>query len=170
MSTVKVATEVDARGGILVGDDGSPASQEGVRWAADLAGRLGETLHVVRAWSISSAPRPASATGGYVPPLTDFEQAVLDRLREDVAAAGVSEGDAVQLHVVHGAAGRRLLEAAAHADMLVVGTRGAGGFLGLRMGSTADQVMRHAPCPVVVVPVHGDDDPDDLDTQVLAAD
>ena len=60
--------------------------------------------------------------------------------------------------------------AAAHADMLVVGTRGAGGFLGLRMGSTADQVMRHAPCPVVVVPVQGDDDPDDLDTQVLATD
>lgn len=167
MSTVKVATTVDARGGILVGDDGSPASLEGVRWAASLAQRLGETLHVVRAWAISSAPRPASATGGYVPPLTDFEAAVLDRLRADVNGAGVAEGEGVQLHVVHGSAGRRLLEAAAGADMLVVGTRGAGGFLGLRMGSTADQVMRHAPCPVVVVPVHGDDDPDDLDTQVL---
>jgi nucleotide-binding universal stress UspA family protein len=168
MSTVKVATTVDARGGILVGDDGSPASLEGVRWAASLARRLGETLHVVRAWAISSAPRPASATGGYVPPLTDFEAAVLDRLRADVSGAGVVPGEGVRLHVVHGAAGRRLLEAAAGADMLVVGTRGAGGFLGLRMGSTADQVMRHAPCPVVVVPVHGDDDPDDLDTQVLA--
>lgn len=166
MSTVKVATTVDARGGILVGDDGSPASLEGVRWAASLARRLGETLHVVRAWAISSAPRPASATGGYVPPLTDFETAVLDRLRADVRGAGVTEGEGVQLHVVHGAAGRRLLEAAAGADMLVVGTRGAGGFLGLRMGSTADQVMRHAPCPVVVVPVHGDDDPDDLDSQL----
>ncbi len=166
MSTVKVATTVDARGGILVGDDGSPASLEGVRWAASLAQRLGETLHVVRAWAISSAPRPASATGGYVPPLTDFEAAVLDRLRADVRAAGVPESESVRLHVVHGAAGRRLLEAAAGADMLVVGTRGAGGFLGLRMGSTADQVMRHAPCPVVVVPVHGDDDPDDLDSQL----
>lgn len=170
MSTVTVATTVDAQGGILVGDDGSPASQEGVRWAARLAGRLGETLHVVRAWSISSAPRPATATGGYVPPLTDFEQAVLDKLRADVAAVGVEEGGTVQLHVVHGAAGRRLLEAAVGADMLVVGTRGAGGFLGLRMGSTADQVVRHAPCPVVVVPVHGDDDPADLDTQVLTGD
>ena len=167
MSTVAVVTSVDTEGGILVGDDGSPASREAVRWAARLAGRLGTTLHVVRSWAISSAPRPASATGGYVPPLTDFEQAVRERLEADVASLGLPEGTDLRLHVLHGPAGRRLVEASAHAEMLVVGTRGAGGFLGLRMGSTADQVMRHAQCPVVVVPVAGADDPDDLDSQLL---
>lgn len=167
MSTVEVVTSIDIHGGILVGDDGSPASRQAVRWAAGLAGRLGAPLHVVRSWAISSAPRPATATGGYVPPLTDFEQAVLDRLRADVDSLELPEGTDLQLHVLHGPAGRRLVEASEHAEMLVVGTRGAGGFLGLRMGSTADQVMRHAHCPVVVVPVPGADDPDDLDTQLL---
>ena len=68
--------------------------------------------------------------------------------------------------MLHGPAGRRLLEASEHVDMLVIGTRGAGGFLGLHLGSTADQVVRHARCPVVVVPVEGADDPPDLDTQL----
>ena len=46
-----------------------------------------------------------------------------------------------------------LLHAAAGAHLLVVARRGAGGFRGLGFGSTADQVVRHSPCPVVVVPV-----------------
>ena len=47
-----------------------------------------------------------------------------------------------------------------------MGARGVGGFMGLRLGSTADQVVHHAPCPVVVVPVDGSDDPVELDTQL----
>ena len=52
------------------------------------------------------------------------------------------------------------------AEMLVVGTRGEGGFRGLLFGSTADQVVRHAKRPVVVVPVTGSDDPADPDVQL----
>jgi nucleotide-binding universal stress UspA family protein len=58
---------------------------------------------------------------------------------------------AVHLHVVHGPAAHVLLAAARHADLLVVGDRGIGGFLGLLLGSTAEQVLRHAPCAVAVV-------------------
>ena len=61
----------------------------------------------------------------------------------------------VQLHVVHGQSSAALLEAAAGAEIVVVGRRGAGGFRGLLSGSTADQVVRYAPCPVVVVPLKG---------------
>ena len=114
---------------------------------------------MIRTWSISSAPRPASATGGYVPPMADFEGAVVDRLRSDIAALGLPEGLEVECHAVHGSAGRRLLEVSKGAHMLVLGTRGGGGFRGLGFGSTADQVVRHAVCPVVVVPVSGEDDP-----------
>jgi hypothetical protein len=54
--------------------------------------------------------------------------------------------------------------------MLVVGSRGRGGFRGVVIGSTATQVVGHAQCPVVVVPVDGDDDPADLDSGVAGSD
>lgn len=161
---IKVRTTLEVTDGILVGHDGSEPAAEAVRWAAALAGRLGTPLHIIRSWSISSAPRPSTAKPGYVPPLTDFEDAVLERLREDIAALALP-GE-VNCHVLHGPAGRRLLEVSPKAEMLVIGSRGAGGFLGLHFGSTADQVVRHARCPVVVVPVVGDDDPPDLDSQL----
>jgi len=163
---IEVAKSVDIQGGLVVGHDGSPASAQAARWAARLAVRLGIPLHVVRTWSLSSAPRPATATAGYVPPMTDFEQAVHDRLQADVTALGLAEGCVVHFHVVHGAAAKRLLQAAAHAELLVVGSRGEGGFRGLRFGSTADQVVRYAPCPVVVVPVHAADEPTAPDSKL----
>ena len=163
---IKVATTLEITDGLLVGQDGSKGSEVAVRWAAGVAARLGTPLHIVRAWSMSSAPRPATATGGYVPPMTDFEAAVLERLQHDIDKLGLGPEVDVRLHVVHGPAGRRLLEAAAHAELLVIGSRGAGGFMGLRFGSTADQVVRHAKHPVVVIPVHGSDDPEDLDAEL----
>ena len=162
----EVVTTLELSGGMLVGHDGSPAAAEAARWAARLAERLGSKLHVIRTWSLSSAPRPATAEPGYVPPMTDFEAAVVNRLRKDVAALGLPEGLDVECHALHGSAGRRLLEVSKGAHMLVLGTRGGGGFRGLGFGSTADQVVRHAVCPVVVVPVTGEDDPDDLDSQL----
>jgi nucleotide-binding universal stress UspA family protein len=161
----KVVTTIDAAGGVLVGHDGSERSAQAVRWAARLAARLGCPLHVVRTWSLSSAPRPASWSAGYVPPLTDFEEAVLDKLRKDVDTLHLPEGADVTCHVLHGSAGRRLVESSARAEMLVVGSRGIGGFRGLVMGSTAGQVVGHAHCPVVVVPVdvEVDGQPADLD-------
>ena len=163
---IKVATTLEISGGLLVGQDGSKASEVAVRWAAGVAVRLGTPLHIVRAWSLSSAPRPATATGGYVPPMTDFESAVLERLRHDVDRLGLGPDVDVHCHVVHGPAGRRLLEAAGQAELLVIGSRGAGGFMGLHFGSTADQVVRHARHPVVVIPVTGSDDPPDLDSEL----
>lgn len=169
---IEVTTTLELHGDLLVGHDGSPAAADAVRWAARLAGRLGCPLHVVRSWSMSSAPRPRTAEPGYVPPLDDFETAVRERLESDVADLGLDAGVDVQCHVLHGPSGRRLLEASVGAEMLVVGSRGAGGFRGLLFGSTADQVVRNARCPVVVVPVDSIDDPDDssgdLDTQLHA--
>ena len=73
---IKVATTLEIDGGILVGHDGSAAAADAVRWAADLARRLGTRLHIVRSWSISSAPKPSTSAAGYVPPMTDFEAAL----------------------------------------------------------------------------------------------
>lgn len=161
--TVHVTTELQLDGGLLVGHDGSAAAAQAVRWAGRLAARLQCELHVVRTWVISTAPRPRSASTGYVPPLDEYEAAVLEALRADVAVVGLPEEVEVHCHVVHGPTSRRLLEASSSgAEMLVVGSRGAGGFRGLVFGSTAEQVVKYARCPVVVVPVDAVGEPADI--------
>ncbi len=161
---IHVTTELRLDGGLLVGHDGSQAAAQAVRWAARLAERMGCELHVVRTWVISTAPRPKSATTAYVPPLDEFEAAVLEELRADLATVGLPEGVEPHCHVLHGPTGRRLVEASScGAEMLVVGSRGAGGFRGLVFGSTAEQVVKYARCPVVVVPVDATGEPKALD-------
>lgn len=147
-----VVRKVTLQGGVLVGHDGSASATEGVRWAADLAAELGEPLHVLRAWGLLNAPEPASKVGGYIPPLADWEAAVRDDLGADIGRLELT-GE-VHLHVAHEQSAAALLAAAEEGvRLLVVARRGAGGFRGLGFGSTADQVVRHAPCPVVVVPI-----------------
>ena len=147
----QVCERVQVDGGIVVGHDGSECAQQALRWAAALAHRARLDLHVVRAWSMTTGPRPSSWQAGYVPPLTDFEQAVHDELTAHVAAAGLHPDVRVTCHVVHRAPARALIETAEGADLLVVGARGRGGFRGLLLGSISDQAVHHAPCPVTVV-------------------
>jgi nucleotide-binding universal stress UspA family protein len=160
----EVVTQVDITDGIVVGHDGSRHAERALLWAAGWASRTGCRLHVVRTWVLSSAPRPESWRTGYVPPMSDFEQAVRDALEQDVHAADLPADLPVACHVVHGTPARRLVQASAHAELLVVSSRGRGGFAGLVMGATTDQVVRHARCPVVVIPARAlDDEPAEAD-------
>ncbi|MGY2003483.1 universal stress protein [Blastococcus sp. SYSU DS1024] len=147
----EVREVVQVEGGVVVGHDGSKCAQEALRWAGRLAHRADVELHVVRAWSMTTAPRPASWEPGYVPPLPDWEQAVLDELTAHVAAAGLDPAVRVTCHVAHRAPVPGLLAAAEGAALLVVGARGRGGFSGLLLGSVSDQLVHHAACPVTVV-------------------
>ena len=149
MTEVRETVEID--GGVLVGHDGSECAQEALRWAAGLAARADLDLHVLRVWGMTTAPRPATWQPGYVPPLADFERAVLDELDGCVTAAELDPAVRVHTHVLHRPAAKGLIEAAAGADLLVVGARGRGGFSGLLLGSVSDQAVHHAPCPVTVV-------------------
>ena len=147
-----VSTDARIDGGIVVGHDGSRAATAVVRHAAELARRLGVPLHVVRIWNVTRAPRPDSMVGGYVPPLAEFEQAVIADLKADCVSAGLADDVDLELHAVRGQVADGLVTAAQHAEMLVIGARGAGGFAGLRFGATATQVVRHSPVPVLIVP------------------
>ena len=152
MPEVREAERVQISGGVVVGDDGSVPSRGAVVWAAKDAARRGVTLHVLQAWSMTSAPRPASWTPGYVPALPDWEAAVVEKLGArctDLLAD--TAGVVVEVHAVHGRPAQALIEASRRADLVVVGTRGRGGFAGLVLGSVAEQVVRHAYCPVTVV-------------------
>ena len=134
----------------MVGVDGSAASLAALRWAVREAGLRETALHVVRAWEdtekrvapYASHARPA---GG-----TENHRTAQDRLRADVAAAlGPAPLVPVQVTVAEGLAARVLLDHAAGADLLVLGSalhRAPDG-----IGPVARACLRHAPCPVVVV-------------------
>jgi nucleotide-binding universal stress UspA family protein len=90
-----------------------------------------------------------------IPPPVDpafFQEAATKVVEMALADAVVGPDPRVEAAVVEGSAAAAVLEAADKADLVVVGSRGLGGFRGLLLGSVSQQVAQHAPCPVVVVP------------------
>jgi len=142
-------TAAERRGSerIVVGVDGSPSSGAALRWAVRQADLTGAHVHAVIAWSIPVTYGPMP-----VPRLwTDWSGIARSTLEESLRATlGDRAGD-VKAEVVEGGAALVLLEAARDADLVVVGSRGHGGFVGLLLGSVAQHVTTHARCPVVVV-------------------
>jgi nucleotide-binding universal stress UspA family protein len=134
---------------IVVGVDGSHGAQRALGWALAEARAHGADLTAVAAW------HPPLAGGvPFAPILADsrpFEDAARIMLDGALADADTTDVRVERLLVDDGAA-RALLDEAKEADLLVVGSRGLGGFAGLLLGSVGRQVANHAPCPVVIVP------------------
>jgi nucleotide-binding universal stress UspA family protein len=136
---------------IVVGVDGSPGSIVAMRWAADEARLRGTVLEVVTAWHypvLSTIP-----AFGVLPPADEMTTEARKGLRELLEAEHLTTSD--ELTVVdtigEGSPASVLVEAAADADLLVVGSRGHGAF-GTILGSVSHACVTHAACPVVVVP------------------
>jgi len=137
--------------GIVVGVDGSEHSVEALRWAAEEAQLRGVVLHVAASFSAGilstgyevASPDPADLSAAS----NTMLGAAIDTVRE----TGVLEGVEVVTEVLEGHAGEQLIRLSQDADLLVVGSRGHGGFVGLLMGSVTTYVVNHALCPVVVV-------------------
>lgn len=134
---------------IVVGVDFSPGAHAALHWAVDEARLRDASLEVVHAWTYVVA----AATGLAAIDPTFLEEAAHKVLDEVLGELGPVEGVALAPRVAEGPAAQILLEAAKGADLLVVGSRGRGGFAGLLLGSVSQQVAHHAPCPVVIVPV-----------------
>lgn len=131
---------------IVVGVDGSPASIDALTWAARQASLTGATVDAVLAW------RYPMMSGGY-PLATEVDwpsnaQEVLDIAVTE--AFGPDSGQ-VSRAVVEGHPSKVLIDAAVGADLLVVGSRGHGGFAGMLLGSVSEYVSAHARCPVLVI-------------------
>jgi nucleotide-binding universal stress UspA family protein len=136
---------------VLIGVDGSEDSRTALRWAAVVADALGLPLRALWAWqypadallSVGNIELPSPARSD------ELIEAQLTHLVEEVLEDKAAD---VSLEVGRGPAAAALLGAAEHGlAMVVVGSRGLGGFKGLLLGSVSRQLAEHAPCPVTIV-------------------
>lgn len=134
---------------VVVGADGSEPSRSALRWAHRVAQEQGCPLLVVHAWLLATVPAgPAVFVG---PELVSFEKASQEWLETEVSAAlGATTVD-VRTQLTQGTATQVLLDEAGADDLLVLGSRGRGGFSGLHLGSVSSQCARHAHGVVVVL-------------------
>ena len=139
--------------GIIVGVDGSGHSQRALEWAMKEAAIRHVPLTVL---TVHEAIRGYfSGVAMYPDDPARTEQARQAAQAEtDKVLAGLDgpRPDSVTVKAVHGFPVEELVNAGKDADMIVLGSRGAGGFTRLLMGSTASQVSQHAHCPVLIVP------------------
>ena len=136
---------------IVVGVDGSEESKEALRWAIDEGHLRQATVRAVYVWTY-----PVIFTGELVPPslvdanaLRDAAQKALDDTVAEVA--GDTPDAYIERVVEHGSVAHVLVDAAQEANLLVVGSRGHGGFTGSLLGSVSQQCAHHASCAVVIV-------------------
>lgn len=135
------------RGFIVVGVDGSPSSVQALRWALGQARLTGAVVRAITTWDF-----PASYGWAVAGDDIDWEGSARAALERAVKEAVDDEATVpVEQDVVRGHPAHVLVHVAAGADLLVVGSRGHGGFTGLLLGSVSQHVVVHASCPVVVV-------------------
>lgn len=142
-----VRNAATVRGGrVVVGVDGSARSLGAMRWAAAEAVARDAPLDVVHAWRL-----PVMTDWPMMmPDLSVIEEggrAILDKALADPALKGVR----VHPHLSNQSAARAVIELAAGASLVVIGTRGLGRITGALMGSVSRQLLQHSPCPVVVI-------------------
>jgi len=132
---------------IVVGVDGSSHSEKALEWGAHLAAAFGGDIVAVTAWDYPAAVGWSSIPAEWHP---DQDMAkVLEETLEKVF--GKQRPAGLRTVVREGGAAKVLLDESQGATMLIVGSRGHGGFAGLLLGSVSANVAEHAPCPVLVV-------------------
>lgn len=137
---------------LVVGVDGSDSARVALRQAIDEAIVWDAEITAVAAVPISTG----SGSLAWLPAAIDREEVLADvreGLNVAVTAAVAGRDLTVRRHALDGNAAALLAEFSTAVDLVVVGSRGRGGFTGLLMGSTSQAVLQHARCPVMVVPV-----------------
>jgi nucleotide-binding universal stress UspA family protein len=131
---------------IVVGVDGSTASVDAARWAVRQAELTGGNLIAIISWEA-----PVRYGMEFANEPKDWEQLARSTLASALAELGELGDTEITQLVVHGHPAGVLTAASAEADLLVVGSRGHGGFVGMLLGSISEYVIAHAECPVLVV-------------------
>lgn len=131
---------------IVVGVDGSTASLRALGWAVRQAALTGSVVDAVCAWQF-----PVSY-GWAVTDDTDYGALAAEALQKAIAEAAPAAGNVeIRPHVREQNAAQALIDLAEGAELLVVGSRGHGGFAGALLGSVSQHCVHHANCPVVVI-------------------
>lgn len=136
---------------IVVGVDGSAGSRKALAWAAAEAAVHGADLHVLNVWQHTLLPPSGSVSVSEHYVTEDSQQTSEDLIALIKEELGDQPPVLVQPEVKQGSPAKALIEASADADLLVVGTRGHGGFAGLVLGSVSQHVAAYAKCPVAVI-------------------
>lgn len=139
---------------IVVGVDGSDNAAAALRWALDNATGDDEVV-AVQSWQLPVAAGFEAAPALDPAPFEDSALANLEAAIEEVVTSP-EESARIKPRVRSGHSGAVLIEESRDADLLVVGARGHGGFVGLLLGSVTTYVVNHAICPTVVVPIDRD--------------
>ncbi|MDH3678791.1 MAG: universal stress protein [Acidimicrobiia bacterium] len=134
---------------IVVGVDGSRQATKALQWAVDHA-QADDTVLATYAWHVP--PSETLEAPIYNPADVELEALQLVRRVVEEVIGDDTAGPKIEAVIEHGHSGRVLIDASDGADLLVVGSRGHGGFVGLLLGSVSTYVVHHARCPVVVVP------------------
>lgn len=141
---------------IVVGVDGSDGSLAALSWAVHETQLRRGSLRVVMAWQMPQAHGTPNVWGLGMDPSLDAETVLAEAAAKEAnrLSAEVDPGREVSMtwEVVQGHPAWALIGAAEDADLLVVGSRGHGGFVGALLGSVSQHVVTHAGCPVVVIP------------------
>jgi len=140
--------------GIIVGVDGSDHSRRALAWAMREAVQHRLSLTVVSIHPPSVQPATGIYWGVHSHPDDGFDPELARAAVQefvDKAAGEIGEAPEITVSVGTGDVAEELVRASQDADMLVVGSRGGGGFARLLMGSVSSQVVHHASCPVVVI-------------------
>jgi nucleotide-binding universal stress UspA family protein len=141
---------------VVVGVDGSDRSNEALQWAIAEARLRNAPLRAVHAWtyvnplipSLVGYPYSAETVDSTVDDRQQAAEQILERATSELAELHDIEIERV---IGEGSAARVLIDSVGEGDLLVVGSRGHGGFASLLLGSVSQQCAQHAPCPVVIV-------------------
>ena len=138
--------------GVIVGIDGSNQSMAALGWAADEANRRGTMLTLVTAYTVPVFAA-SSMDAGYIAMDDGAIRAGAEAVLKDALNALSGYSGPVQTVVEVGDAAGVLVDLSERAELLVVGSRGRGGFIGRLLGSVSSALPAHAKCGTVVVPI-----------------
>jgi nucleotide-binding universal stress UspA family protein len=139
--------------GIIAGIDGSSHSIRVLEWAIKEGALQHSAVTVLTVHSVPASPWTGNPTilSGESEELEDLRQAAEEMTQKVASRLDGSRPTSITVRAVAGYPAKALIDASRDADLMVVGSRGAGGFARLMMGSVSSQVVHHAHCPIVVV-------------------